>query len=107
MTRAQVVTDIKHKTGLSIPHISLVMERFCDLVKQAVQNGDTVHMRGFGSFSSKRRAPKIARHIRSNTAIKIDAHYVPVFKPSAAFLHAVKHSKKLMEELRSYKSEES
>ena len=43
----------------------------------------------------KKRAKKIARNISKNTAIVIDEHYIPAFKPSKVFVEKIKNSKKI------------
>jgi len=44
---------------------------------------------------NKKRAKKIARNISKNTAIVIDEHFVPSFKPSKVFVEQVKTSSKV------------
>jgi DNA-binding protein HU-beta len=58
-------------------------------------DGDNIYVRGFGSFINKKRAKKIARNISKNTAIVIDEHYIPAFKPSKVFVEKIKNSKKI------------
>ena len=57
--------------------------------------GHNVYVRGFGSFVNKKRAKKVARNISINTAIIIDEHYIPSFKPSKSFVEQVKKSDKV------------
>lgn len=59
-------------------------------VKEALENGDNVYLRGFGSFIIKTRAEKTGRNISKNTTIKIPAHNIPAFKPSKVFTEGVK-----------------
>jgi DNA-binding protein HU-beta len=58
-------------------------------------DGDNIYVRGFGSFINKKRAKKIARNISKNTAIVIEEHYIPAFKPSKVFIEKIKNSKKI------------
>ena len=51
----------------------------------------------FGSFINKKRKKKIARNISKNTAIIIDEHYIPSFKPSKVFIEKIKSSNKVNE----------
>ena len=60
-----------------------------------MSNGENIYVRGFGSFVNKKRARKIARNISRNTAIIIDEHYIPSFKPSKVFIEKVKNSDKV------------
>jgi DNA-binding protein HU-beta len=60
-----------------------------------MSNGNNIYVRGFGSFVNKKRAKKVARNISKNTAIIIDEHFIPSFKPSKSFIQKIKNSKKL------------
>jgi DNA-binding protein HU-beta len=66
-------------------------------VKESMADGDNIYVRGFGSFINKKRAKKIARNISKNTAIVIEEHYIPAFKPSKVFIEKIKSSKKIKE----------
>ena len=59
--------------------------------------GEDVFIRGFGSFVNKKRAKKIARNISTNTAMILDAHYKPFFKPAKEFCKKVKANNKVYE----------
>ena len=67
-----------------------VLEQFIRLVKTKVAQGDVVHLRTFGRFAPKRRARKVARNLNENTALVIEAHHIPSFKPSDSFAEEVK-----------------
>jgi DNA-binding protein HU-beta len=59
-------------------------------VKQSLESGENVYLRGFGSFIIKTRAEKTGRNISKNTTIKIPAHNIPAFKPAKVFVEGVK-----------------
>ena len=62
------------------------------VVKNSMADGENIYVRGFGSFVNKKRAKKIARNISKNTAIVIEEHFVPSFKPSKVFIEKIKKS---------------
>lgn len=95
MTKADVINEISDKTGIDKADVQVTVEAFFTVVKAAMAEGDNIYVRGFGSFVNKKRAKKIARNISKNTAIVIDEHYVPSFKPSKIFTEKIKNSKKL------------
>ena len=66
------------------------VEKFMEVVKDSMANGQNVYLRGFGSFIVKTRKEKTARNISKNTTIKIPEHKIPAFKPSKVFLEEVK-----------------
>ena len=50
-----------------------------------VTGGDTVTIRGFGTFQTKQRKAKPARNINTGETILVPARKVVVFKPSKDF----------------------
>ena len=95
MTKADVIAQIAEKTGIDKADVSITVEAFFNVVKNSMADGENIYVRGFGSFVNKKRAKKIARNISKNTAIVIDEHYVPSFKPSKVFTSKIKKSTKI------------
>lgn len=95
MTKAEVISEIVEKTGVNKEDVQNTVEAFFKVIQKSMENGENIYVRGFGSFINKKRAKKVARNISKNTAIIIDAHYVPSFKPSKAFVERIKTSETL------------
>ena len=93
MTKADMINRIADKTGVPKVDVLVTMEAFFKEVKSTLEQGEAVHVRGFGSFLLKRRAAKTARNIRQNTAVHIPEHTIPSFKPSVEFMDLVKDKK--------------
>ena len=90
MTKADIVSRISEKLGIEKGDVQATVESFMEEVKNSLENGDNVYLRGFGSFIIKTRAEKTGRNISKNTTIKIPAHNIPAFKPAKIFLEGVK-----------------
>ena len=95
MTKADVISQIAEKTGIDKADVTTTVETLFAVVKDSMAEGENIYVRGFGSFVNKKRAKKIARNISQNTAIVIDEHYVPSFKPSKVFVEQVKVSERV------------
>ncbi len=95
MTKADVISQISEQTGIDKADVQTTVEAFFSVIKNSMADGDNVYVRGFGSFINKKRAKKIARNISKNTAIVIDEHFVPSFKPSKVFIEKIKNSSKV------------
>jgi len=95
VTKADVISEIAEKTGIDKADVTTAVEAFFTVVKNSMSEGNNIYVRGFGSFINKRRAKKIARNISKNTAIVIDEHYIPSFKPSKVFIDKIKRSDKV------------
>jgi len=89
MTKQEIVSEISAKTGIEKTTASAVVEGFMESVKRALEDGENVYLRGFGTFQLKQRAAKTARNITKNTTIVIPAHKIPAFKASPEFRRAV------------------
>ena len=92
MTKADVINEISEKTGIDKLDVQASVEAFFSVVKTSMADGENIYVRGFGSFVNKKRAKKIARNISKNTAIVIEEHYVPSFKPSKIFIEKIKRN---------------
>ena len=90
MTKADVISSIADQTGVDKTNVQDTLEAFFSVVKDSLAKGENIYVRGFGSFVNKKRAQKVARNISKNTAIVIDEHYVPSFKPAKVFVEQVK-----------------
>ena len=92
MTKAEVIAEIATKPGIEKAHVQEAVESFFKVVRTSMTEGKNVYFRGFGSFVIKKRAKKIARNISKNTAMVIDEHFIPSFKPAKTFVDKVKKS---------------
>ena len=95
MTKADIINEIADKTGIDKTDVQTTVEAFFTVVKNSMADGDNIYVRGFGSVVNKKRARKIARNISKNTAIVIEEHYIPSFKPSKVFVEKIKGSNKI------------
>lgn len=90
MTKADLVAKISDKLGLEKGDVQATVESLMEEVKNSLEGGNNVYLRGFGSFIIKKRAEKTGRNISKNTTIKIPAHNIPAFKPAKVFVEGVK-----------------
>jgi DNA-binding protein HU-beta len=92
MTKADIVSAISKSTGADRATVLAVVEGFMAEVQKAMNGGNNVYLRGFGSFVVKKRAAKAARHIKNETTIIIPERFVPTFKPSQYFSEKLRNS---------------
>ena len=90
MTKVEIVNEVAKATGIEKIQVQAVIEAAMEAVKGSVIAGESVYLRGFGSFIIKHRAQKAARNITKKTTLTIPAHNIPAFKPAKVFLEAVK-----------------
>ena len=85
MTKAEIVTEIAKQTGIEKGAVLNVVEKLMEVIKDSLAHGENVYLRGFGSFTVKKRAAKTARNISKNTTLIIPEHNIPSFKPANSF----------------------
>lgn len=90
MRKAELINQIVDKTGLHKVDVLLVVEECFREIKDTLAAGDNIFIRGFGSFVTKTRAPKVGRDIKNNLAIEIPESQVPLFRPAKEFIECVK-----------------
>ena len=70
--------------------VQATVESLMTTIIDAMESGENVYLRGFGSFVIKKRAEKTGRNISKNTTIRIPEHHIPAFKPAKVFVEGVK-----------------
>ena len=90
MTKAELVNAIAISTGYDKTTISNIVEAGMANIKETVTAGDSIYLRGFGSFTAKTRKAKIARNISKNISIEVPEHKIPYFKPADEFNNMVR-----------------
>jgi len=90
MNKADLVSKVAGKTGLTKKAAQDAMESMMEAVMTSVSKGDSVTLTGFGTFKASKRAARNGRNPQSGQVIKIPARTVPVFRPGKEFKEMVK-----------------
>ncbi|MCJ7508651.1 MAG: integration host factor subunit beta [candidate division Zixibacteria bacterium] len=85
MTKADLVEGVASKTGLTKTDVAVVVDTFLDSIKDALEGGKNIEIRGFGTFKVKLRKARKARNPRTGEEVPVPDRKVPVFKPSNEF----------------------
>lgn len=89
MTKADLVEKVAEETGLTRTDVAVVVDRFLEVVKKAVEQGHNIEIRGFGTFKIKVRKSRKARNPRTGEVVPVPDRKVPVFKPSNEFKNLI------------------
>ena len=82
MTKADIVRLIAQSTGLTKTDTAAVVDGFIESVIDALECGDHIEIRGFGTFKVVERASRSGRNPRTGSEVKIASRKAPTFKPS-------------------------
>ena len=89
MNKTQLVEEIAGKTKLPAAEVARVVDEFMATVSRSVVRGEKVVLSGFGTFSRRARARRVARDIWAEEALVEKATNVPSFKAGKPFREAV------------------
>jgi nucleoid DNA-binding protein len=82
LTKADIVRLIAQSTGLTKTDTAAVVDGFIEAVSVALEKGEHIEIRGFGTFRVVSRAPRTGRNPRTGAEVKIAQRRAPSFKPS-------------------------
>ena len=85
MTKAEIVDKISREVNIQKKDIAFVIDSFFEIVKNRLSSGESVELRGFGTFGLKVRKGRTARNPRSGEAVSVDDRVVIAFKPGREF----------------------
>jgi len=82
LTKSDIIGIISEGTGLTKIETQAVIDGLLATIGYALQQGDRVDLRGFGSFKVVERKARVAKNPRTGEAMEIPRRYAPVFKAS-------------------------
>jgi len=92
VTKADIINIIAEGTGLTKVETSAVVDGFIASLSYALKKGETVELRGFGSFKLMERKARRGRNPKTGEDITIPARKMPVFKCSRDFRNYINES---------------
>ncbi len=81
LNRSDIVPRLAKRSDLlGIDDIELVISVILEALKDHLAAGDRVELRGFGSFCTTYRKPRLGRNPRTGMQVKVPGKWVPHFK---------------------------
>jgi len=90
MNKADLINHVATNADINKATATAAVEAVLGGVTSALQNGDTVSLVGFGTFSVAERAARTARNPRTGEPIEVGPSKAPKFKAGKALKDAVK-----------------
>lgn len=90
MNKAELLTNMSERSGLTKAESEKALNAFIDTVTEALTDGEKVQLVGFGSFESRPRKAREGRNPRNpEEVIQIPASVAPVFRAGKTLKEAV------------------
>ena len=81
MTKAELVDDVAERVQLPKYQAEAVVTSVLQSIMDALRAGDTVALRGFGSFRLHRRQPRVGRNPKRGTRCRFRPPRSPGLRP--------------------------
>jgi integration host factor subunit beta len=70
----------------------VIVDTIFDSVVRSLRVGDKIEIRGFGSFRTRQRKPRVGRNPKTGDRVEVPAKKIPFFKPSKELKDLVNNS---------------
>lgn len=89
MNKNELVEAIALSTEITKTDVDKVVTSLTEVITDELEKGDSVSLKGFGTFEVRSRSERTGRNPRTGETLVIPASKVPAFKVSLALKKAV------------------
>ncbi len=82
MTKADLVEEVSRAVEMGRKDSEVIVETVFESIVKALRQADKIEIRGFGSFRTRQRNPRVGRNPKTGEQVQVPAKRVPYFKPS-------------------------
>lgn len=82
MTKAELIEEVSRVVEMSRKDSEVIVESIFDSIVRALRGNEKIEIRGFGSFRTRQRQPRIGRNPKTGARVDVPAKRIPFFKPS-------------------------
>jgi integration host factor subunit beta len=82
MTKAELIEEVSRVVEMTRKDSEVIVEAIFDSIVRSLRGGDKIEIRGFGSFRTRERQPRVGRNPKTGTRVDVPAKRIPYFKPS-------------------------
>jgi len=91
MTKADLIEEVSRLAELTRKDSEIIVETIFDSVVRSLRSGDKIEIRGFGSFRTRQRKPRVGRNPKTGARVDVPAKKIPYFKPSKELKDVINH----------------
>src|SRR3982074_3384851 len=92
MTKADLIDEVSKLAELTRKDSEVIVETIFDSIVRSLRVGDKIEIRGFGSFRTRQRKPRVGRNPKTGDRVEVPAKKIPFFKPSKELKDLVNNS---------------
>jgi integration host factor subunit beta len=84
MTKAELIEELSAVANITRKHSEVIVDAVFSSIVAALQQGEKIELRGFGTFKLRRRESRTGRNPKTGVGVVVPAKKVPAFKPGKA-----------------------
>jgi integration host factor subunit beta len=92
MTKAELIEEVSRVVEMTRKDSEVIVEAIFDSIVRSLRSGDKIEIRGFGSFRTRQRQPRVGRNPKTGTRVEVPSKRIPYFKPSKELKDLVNNS---------------
>src|SRR4029434_1515865 len=82
LTKADLIEEVLKVTELPRKESEIIVETIFDSIIEAIQKGEKIEIRGFGSFRTRQRRGRVGRNPKTGEKVEVPSKRIPFFMPS-------------------------
>lgn len=82
MTKAELIDEVSKVVEMTRKDSEIIVETIFDSIVSSLHKGDKIEIRGFGSFRTRQRQPRVGRNPKTGSRVEVPSKRIPYFKPS-------------------------
>ena len=82
MTKADLIEEVSQLAEVTRKDGEVIVETIFDSIVKSLRAGGKIEIRGFGSFRTRQRKPRMGRNPKTGARVEVPAKKIPFFKPS-------------------------
>jgi integration host factor subunit beta len=92
MTKAELIDEVSKVVEMTRKDSEIIVETIFESIVNSLHKGDKIEIRGFGSFRTRQRQPRVGRNPKTGSRVEVPSKRIPYFKPSKELRDLVNHS---------------
>ena len=89
MTKAELIDEVSKVVEMTRKDSETIAETIFDSIVNSLHKGEKIEIRGFGSFRTRQRQPRVGRNPKTGEEIPISARRVVTFRAGQKFRQRV------------------
>jgi integration host factor subunit beta len=81
MNKSELIKSLAERCNIQVEESTIIVNSFFDAIKDSLEKGDRVEIRGFGSFKLKDYQGYVGRNPKSGDEVEVKPKRLPFFRP--------------------------